>query len=173
MTPVIRLCTRCGRPHDYETDRSSLCQSCRMADAENAAISGKQSEHNRVDETEHASILQTRFGLALKLAALLACFGLLAWNIVEFRSTLKPGRPLRWGSYNTDRETEKCVTNLWKALSAFQQGDRAVYVCPATGAPYQLINTAEGPVLECPNPHKHKLRRLRAGGKLVMPQAAK
>ncbi len=70
----------------------------------------------------------------------------------------KPKKPLRVGWYDTNEIADRCIENLWKISSDFQENktpDPAL-VCPATGVPYRM----EGMKAFCPNAEKHGLKSL-------------
>ncbi|MDD4004492.1 MAG: hypothetical protein PHW69_04730 [Elusimicrobiaceae bacterium] len=86
-----------------------------------------------------------------------------------FASVL-PGKTVRIGTCTPDPWTEACIETLWNALHDRHAGGTAVYSCPLTKTPYLVKTDRSGTVIDCPNPHRHNLKRLRAQGKLVIPE---
>ncbi len=70
----------------------------------------------------------------------------------ELKSALQPERQVRFGVYDTDGGTEKCIAALWKAAGASGKAG----ACPVSGLPYK----AEGQTIQCPSPEKHGLTAL-------------
>lgn len=172
MPPVIKICPRCGRPHDIEADKGILCQNCRLADAENTLT------QRQLENAPETNIEQLRQARLRKLTLWVKIIGAAAmifalWSLISLFSAIHPQKSMRRGTYDTDRGTDKCIENLWKAAQSAQQNSQTVFTCPVSGAPYRTLKTPDSTVIECPNPRAHHLKRLYIGGKPAAATAVK
>ncbi|MEA3307056.1 MAG: hypothetical protein U9Q34_04660 [Elusimicrobiota bacterium] len=85
----------------------------------------------------------------LKIFILIALAAYFYTLIPRLTLALKPLRPLRMGTYHTDKTTDKCIANIWRIAS----GDSPEITCPETNAPYKQDEKG----IYCPNPQKHGL----------------
>lgn len=72
-------------------------------------------------------------------------------HLPEFIVSVTPQKPLRYGSYATDKNGDDCINALWEAAAGVKDKK-----CPLTGVAYQHKNTG----ICCPNPEKHNLKSL-------------
>jgi hypothetical protein len=72
--------------------------------------------------------------------------------IPQITLAFQPLRPLRMGTYQTDKATDKCIENIWKIAS----GNSKKTYCPVSKAPYK--ETEKG--IYCPNPEKHGFKNI-------------
>lgn len=168
MSPVIKICPRCGRPHDIEADKSPFCTNCILNEAEHTLA--RQQQDTAPEEPDQARRRKQIFWLKITGAAAII---FMLWSILSLVSAIHPQKSMRRGTYDTDRGADRCIANLWEAAQAAQQNSRAVFTCPVSGAPYRTIKTADNIVIECPNPQKHHLKRLYIGGKPISATAVK
>lgn len=98
--------------------------------------------------------------------AILASLITVYLNIPELMAASLMKKPLRVGTYLTDRKTDLCICNLWAITAAMRAKEPLpVLACPASGAPYVV----EKDLVRCPNPDLHGAVKLYADGKNVIP----
>jgi hypothetical protein len=79
-------------------------------------------------------------------------------------------KPLRSGSYLTDRKTDLCISNLWAITSALRANLPApVLTCPVSSEPYQIFVDSAS----CPNPKLHEAIALHGNKTSVIPTLEK
>ena len=164
----INACSRCGRSYEMEADKSPFCQACRIAAAEQSVILSQPMQES-ADDSGAAVSRRNKIILWMKIAFIVLGVGLSLWNLRYFSNVVHPVKALRWGSYSTDSGTDKCVSNLWKAVSAAQQGERTVFSCPLTGRPYVVAKSTVGVIMSCPNPQSHNVKSISAGENFGVP----
>lgn len=84
----------------------------------------------------------------------------------------KDDKPIRAGTYSTDRLADQCIKNLWH-ISSLLQKDKVTfsdYFCPASKKPYVIITTDENMIVSCPNPGLHNLTGLSVSKKSPVPK---
>lgn len=72
----------------------------------------------------------------------------------ELSASFSDRKPLRHGTYATDKDTDSCIKNLWALGSG--TAEAASITCPVSGLPY----LAEGAGFRCPFPERHALYSL-------------
>lgn len=89
-----------------------------------------------------------------QICALIAAAVYLWSAAPELNAAFSERKPLRHGTYDTDKDTDRCIKNLW-ALAA-GMAEAASISCPVSGLQY----LAEGPGFRCPSPERHALASL-------------
>jgi len=105
----------------------------------------------------------------------LLCLVVAALQAPRVMEAMKPTKPLRLGTYETDAVADACLNNLWKAAALLQGGKTppADLRCPATGRPY-LVTRRDGQVeVRCPDPAAHGLKGLWASDRQPLPVVVK
>lgn len=98
--------------------------------------------------------LRRRAVTALQAAVfLLACAYIWA-ALPAARDAIAGARPLRQGTYATDRKTDECIKTLWGLAAGTL--DPASARCPVSKAAYKRV----GGGFSCPFPEKHGLSSL-------------
>lgn len=92
--------------------------------------------------------------IALQIAVLTLSCAYIWVSLPAARAAISKVRPLRYGTYSTDRKTDDCIKNLWGLAAGTL--DAAAAVCPTSGARY----TRSGGSFSCPSPEKHGLSLL-------------
>ena len=72
----------------------------------------------------------------------------------QLKLAMQPPKPIRFGTYETDPNTDRCINNLWMLAAKRASTDKVV--CPASGLKYR---TAAGGYY-CPSPEMHGLKEL-------------
>jgi hypothetical protein len=99
-------------------------------------------------------------------AVILASLVTVYLNIPELMAATLLKKPLRAGTYLTDRKTDLCICNLW-AITASMRAKEPLpaLTCPASGKPYIV----ERDLVRCPSPDLHAASKLYADAKNVIP----
>jgi hypothetical protein len=166
-------CAKCNALLDPGSRSETLCVSCLVAAAgQKTADDATEAAAAVAGQIEAGSARRRRVRVAG--AALVACAVLVvARNISVLRAAVTEPKPVRWGTYKTDREADRCIANLWKAYAALQSGGKLELSCPLTGAAYVVEEGPGRKVVRCPNPGRHGLVELRAGGARGVPEAVR
>jgi len=109
--------------------------------------------------------------IAFTLLVIAACVVVLAMQIPKIINETKPGKPIRQGTYETDKTADECIKNLWLISKSFQENKPpdASLRCPSTKMPYRI----ESGRAYCPNPDKHSLKSLSVSKETKIPEAVK
>ncbi len=157
-------CAFCGRPFQPRADEK-YCPQC-IVDKQEKIIE-KSEEKAPGKKKRDKKVLLIIFMLLFAAA----CVAVLIIQIPKILDGAKPGKPIRQGTYETDRTADECIKNLWvisKALQENKAPDSSIR-CPATNEPYR-IETAKA---YCPNPDKHDLKSLSVSKETKIPEALK
>jgi HPt (histidine-containing phosphotransfer) domain-containing protein len=158
------VCAFCGRPFQPRADEK-YCPQC-IVDKQEKVIE-KSEEKATGKKKRDKRVLWISFMLLL----IAACMAVLIVQIPKILDGTRPGKPIRQGTYETDRTTDECIKNLWiisKALQENKAPDSSIR-CPATDEPYRIETTKA----YCPNPDKHNLKSLSVGKETKIPEAVK
>lgn len=92
-----------------------------------------------------------RFAVALQIGVLVLACAYIWISLPAAKAVLSRGRPLRYGTYATERKTDECIKTLWGLAAGTVDAGSAV--CPLSGERYR--HAAGG--FSCPAPEKHGL----------------
>ena len=70
-------------------------------------------------------------------------------SLPDLRRAMSPSKPLRQGTYETDRRADECIRALWGLAAG--TADQASAVCPVSKLAYKHSGGGHA----CPNPEKH------------------
>lgn len=166
---VSAVCKRCGKPLNkgkQGADSDQLyCSRCIIELAE-------QYVPEEVESSKLKRIRKSRVGVVLLWIILCACISIIAIQVPKLISVFTKGeKPIRYGTYSTDAQTDQCINNLWNISKLLQQGKLPGkdIVCPVSKNPY-VITTIEGDVVvSCANPKLHGLKEIRVSEKDPIP----
>lgn len=94
---------------------------------------------------------------ALKAAAIIlsAAAAICVYAVFpQLKFAVQPPKPIRFGPYETDQNTDRCINNLW--MLAARRASTGKAVCPASGLKYRAASGG----FYCPSPERHGLREL-------------
>ena len=157
-------CAFCGRPFQPRADEK-YCPQC-IVDKQEKIIE-KSEEKAPVKKKQYKKALWITFTLLL----IAACAVVLIIQIPKILDGARPGKPIRQGTYETDKAADECIKNLWVISKELQENkvpDSSIR-CPVTNQPYR-IETAKA---YCPNPDKHNLKSLSVSKETKIPEAVK
>ncbi|OGS14342.1 MAG: hypothetical protein A2285_06625 [Elusimicrobia bacterium RIFOXYA12_FULL_57_11] len=130
--------------------------------AENSIARGKEAE-SRAEAGKKPPLEWKNF---LYGALIFVSFFTIYRNLPEFAATSFTQKPLRYGSYDTDKNADLCISNLWAIAAALRSGARLpAFTCPASGVAYIAGRNA----VRCPNPSLHGAIKLYADKKNIIP----
>lgn len=163
------ICKRCGKPFSKDeqgADSEQLyCSRCMIELAE-------QYVPEEVEISKLKRIRKSRVGMTLLWITLFICISIIAIQAPKLISALtKEEKPIRYGTYSTDAQTDQCINNLWHISKLLQQGKLPGkdIVCPVSKNPY-VVTTIEGDVVvRCANPELHGLKGIRVSEKGPVP----
>lgn len=171
-TKLTAVCKGCGKPFDKDKegadDEQLYCSRCMVERAE---------EH--IQETEKVTKLErvkpSKLKIAFQLVILLICIVIIAIQIPKLISAFEEDKPIRYGTYLTDEQTDQCIKNLWHISKLLQEGKlpgRDI-VCPVSKKPYVVVEIKGDTVVRCPNPARHGFREIRVSKKSPCPEVEK
>jgi hypothetical protein len=153
----------CGRCHEEVVgvvpvwlDDKPICRNCAFS----VSFRGDGTDHERTaDYQENNGVVRSpsRIRPGIGLLVLIAGIIIIGLKAGEFIKALEPDRPQYRGAAGLDRETESCISNLWKITRVIQDEDlRWPNVnCPSTSTPYRTEHVLGNSIVSCPNPKKH------------------
>lgn len=169
---AVTRCARCQTPLCGECSAgrktaSVLCPRCEALTAAGDLVESvsQRKEQHRVRKSARQERVRRkarywRWGL---WGALLVSIAVMTFHIGNWLSEDASNRPLRAGTYQTDRQADQCIERLWRVAARLQQ-DRQPgpgTVCPATGKPYIVSDEKGDWVARCPNPKAHGVQAIR------------
>ena len=170
---ISAICENCGEtfPKDEQDSDSKqpYCSRCMVEIAE-----------QYVPETSDLSKLnwvrRSRIGVVLLWVTLFACISIIAIQVPKFISAfIQEEKPIRYGTYSTDAQTDQCIKNLWRIARLLQEGKQpgTDLVCPETGRAYVVEIGEDDTMVSCPNPGAHGLSEIRVSRKRPVPEVIK
>ncbi len=168
-------CTKCGAeivgviPRLW--DKKPMCRECTFEMEQLAAKPGVRAttvDDEKVPLTPEEK--QRRAILIGVFAVVFLVLGIRAWSIAPL---LKPARPLRHGTFETDTVTDRCIQELWKLSRQLQDGKlpSPMPLCPLSRKSYKVTEGDNDTLVACPNPGEHGLTRLSISRKRPIPIA--
>lgn len=164
------ICKNCGETfHKNEQDSDSkrpYCSRCMVELAE-------QYVPETSDMSKLTRIRKNKVGMTLLWIALLVCISIIAIQVPKLISAFtKEEKPIRYGTYSTDAQTDQCINNLWSISKVLQEGKLPGkdIVCPASKKPYVMETIAGDIVVRCGNPELHGLKEMRVSKRSPRPE---
>lgn len=114
--------------------------------------------------------------IALQLLLLLASIVVIIFQAPSLISSIsRESKPLRHGTFETDKLTDACIQNLWKVSALLQQGklpDKKL-LCPASQKPFNITETDGDIVASSPNPELYGFKAIRVSKRKPVPELIK
>jgi len=130
------ICKRCGKPFnkgEQGADSEQVyCSRCKVELAE-------QYVPETSDMSKLKRIRKSRAGVVLLWIVLCVCISIIAIRAPKLISAFKKeGKPIRYGTYSTDAQTDLCIKNLWQISKMLIEGKlpEKDIVCPVSKKPY-------------------------------------
>jgi len=166
---ISAICENCGETfHKNEQDSDSkqpYCSRCMVELAE-------QYVPETSDMSKLKRIRKSRVGVTLLWITLFACISIIAIQVPKLISVfIKEEKPIRYGPYSTDAQTDQCIKNLWRISKLLQEGKLPGkdIVCPVSKKPYVVASIGGDTVLRCAKPGLHGFKEIRVSEKDPMP----
>ncbi len=157
-------CAFCGKSFQPKDDEK-YCPQC-IVDKQEKIIEKSTKKTPSAKKTYIKTLWITLMSLLV-----IACIVVLTIQIPKILDVARPGKPIRQGTYETDKAADECIKNLWLISKAFQENKKpdASLRCPVTNEPYRF----EATKAYCPNPDRHNLKSLSVGKETKIPEAVK
>jgi len=162
------ICNRCGKPFnkgEQGADSDQLyCSRCMIELAE-------QYVPEEVEISNLKRIRKNRVWVTLLWIIVFVCISIIAIQVPKLISAFKGEKPIRYGTYSTDAQTDQCIKNLWHISKLLQEGKLPGkdLVCPVNKKPYVMTNIEGDVVVRCANPEFHGFKEIRVSEKDLMP----
>lgn len=152
-------------------DGMPVCRNCAFGGPAKRSGKGADAPVNPGGRSRRKSPV-SRVRLPVAVFVILAAVFAAAIEAGEIAVALKAESPGYRGAQGLDRETEACISNLWKVTVLLQNDARSwpVLRCPSTGQPYNLTHTRGDSTAACPNPAKHGVRDIRVSRSAPVPE---
>jgi hypothetical protein len=100
---------------------------------------------------------------------------IIAMQTPRLISVFKEEKPLRYGSYQTDAQTDQCIRNLWKIAKLLQENQLPGKntVCPASKMPFVVAQEEGELVVRSPKPELYGFKEMRVSKERPVPQVIK
>ena len=181
---AVLQCSQCQKPLCDQCAFSKsgsrvLCSRCSaLIAAEDVLVDIRQRRENKTTRKHEDQERKKRKGkmlLALQLLALMAALVVIIVLAPRIAADLKGSKPIRSGTYATNKNTDQCINNLWRISRLLQEGKTSgdAIVCPESGRPYSLVEREGDIVVYCANPELHGFRELRVSRKYPRPEIVK
>ena len=160
------ICRKCGKVVNND---EPYCTQCQVELAEENIADVEE------DTIEAGPPEEKKGRRALLLVILLILIGTIIYQAPSFFAAFKEKQPIRQGTYDTDAQTDLCITNLWRISRMLEEGtlpDNNM-VCPESGMTYIVTKDSKDIVVRCPNPGKHGLSELRVSKRYPCPEVKK
>ncbi len=171
-TNNIVICKKCGKPFKKDKQRADseqlYCNRCIIELAQQYVP--EEAETPKLEQTTKSKVWT-----ALRWIILLACLSVIAIQVPKLFSAFKKVKPIRSGTYSTDKQTDQCIKNLWHISKLLQEGKfpEVDLVCPVSKKPYVVTNIEGDIVVRCPNPELHGFKEIRVSKSSPCPEIRK
>ena len=163
-------CEKCGKELKGEEYSKNICLQCEIEQAEKLIPPEKKRDDNPTP-------VKTGRGLKIiKWAIIIVCVPSSVIYLMNNKSLFQDKKAIRIGSYETDEQTDKCISNLWKISKLLQEGKQTLpdgLVCPVCKEKY-ILKSINGEIQAfCPAADKHGLKELKVSSKKQIPEVIK
>lgn len=150
-------CKRCGRLFDKDEEgadsQRSYCSRCVI----------ELAEEGIPEEVQIIKPRQTKLSKTWEVGRWVIlgfCVCMIALQAPTLISSFEETKPIRYGNYATDAQTDQCIKNLWHISRLLQEGKLPGkdLVCPASKKPYVVTKIKERIIVSCPNPELHGVK---------------
>jgi len=170
------LCDECAIP---EGGKSFICSRCAALMAARDAVEGidrrVEKRESKKQEQEAKKKKKNKMWVVCQCVILAACIVIIAIQVPRLMSSFEEKKPIRQGTYATNKNTDKCVRNLWHIARLLQEGKQpgTDLVCPETGSAYVVATNEDDTIVRCPNPGAHGFSEIRVSLKHPVPEVIK
>ena len=171
-TSLEIICRKCGklfkRGQQGADDEKLYCSYCMVELAEQYVPEASEMPTLK-------RIRKSRAWTVIQWTILLVGISIITIQAPKLISVFKKDKPIRYGIYSTDAQTDQCIKNLWHISKLLQEGKLPGkdITCPAGNNPY-MMRTIEGEtVVRCPNPELHGFVEMRVSNKALVPEVRK
>lgn len=168
-------CGRCGADIVGVIPRwrneKPLCRECSFELEQLASKPGVKNVS--MDDVKEPLTPEEKHRRAIIFGVIVVAFLALGLRIYSIAPLLEPPRPLRHGTFETDTNADRCITELWKLSRQLQDGKlpSPIPLCPLSRKTYLIIEGENDIQINCPNPGEHGLKRLSVSRKRPIPLA--
>ncbi|MFC1494559.1 hypothetical protein ACFL6W_04700 [Thermodesulfobacteriota bacterium] len=169
------LCDQCATPRG---DGSSICSRCIAIDAANEASEGisqrLEEKALREENLEAQKETKKRRETILQICFILVCLAIITVQMSSIMA-MEADKPLRHGTFNTDTQTDKCITILWEISKNLQNGnvpDNNI-ICPESKRPFVVDKTNGDIIVRSPQPELYGFKDIRVSQSNPVPRLIK
>jgi hypothetical protein len=162
------VCKGCGKKLGADEKGAEYCSRCMIEQAEEYVPEAPERPPIKRQK-------RSRTWLVVQVAIILVAVAIMTLQIPRLISAVKGERPLRQGTYATDKETDQCIKNLWHIVRLIQEGKAPGkdIVCPISKKPYVIRDIGKDVVVSCPNPELHGFKEIRVSKRRPIPEISK
>ena len=167
------LCEQCAIP---EKDGSFICSRCIALKAAQEAIEGidrrVEEKESKKQEQEVRKKKKSKMWVACQWVILATCIAIISIQVPGFMSAFEEEKPIRYGTYSTDAQTDQCIKNLWHISKLLQEGKLPGknILCPASQKPYVVTETEGDVVVRSPEPELYGFKEIRVSKNKPVPE---
>ena len=167
------LCDECAIP---ERGKSFICSRCAALKASQDVVQEIdkriEEKEGKKQEREIGKRRKSKIWVVSQLVIIAACIAIIAIQVPRLMSTLEEEKPIRYGTYSTDAQTDQCIRNLWRISKLLQEGKLPGkdIVCPASKKPYVMTETGGDIVVRSPNPQLYGFKEIRVSKNKPVPE---
>lgn len=156
-------------------DGGTYCRTCTLQIATEIVSKAESDEAKRQAEIARKKSRAGRGSLVFQYLIILTGIIFIILQVPSISRSLQSEKPLRYGTYETDRAADKCISNLWEISGLLQQGQPPGddLTCPVSAKAYVLTRKNGRLTVSCPNPGLHRLRVLQVSRGAPVPVALK
>jgi len=167
------ICEKCGKPFSKDEQGADserqYCSRCMIEFAE-------QYVPETSDLSKLKRIRKSQIGVVLLWIVLCVCISIIAIRAPKLISafTQEP-KPIRYGTYSTDAQTDQCIKNLWQISKVLQEGKLPGkdIACPVSKKPYVVDAMGGDIAVRCANPGLHGFKEIRVSKRFPRPEIIK
>lgn len=178
---AITKCSQCQKPLCDECapsgkDKAVVCSRCAvLVAAQDASLGVDQrikEKEGKKREREIRKKRKSKIWVVSQLVIIAACIAIIAIQVPKLMSTFEEEKPIRYGTYSTDAQTDQCIKNLWRISKLLQEGKLPGkdIVCPASKKPYVVTETERDVVVRSPNPQLYGFKEIRVSKNRPVPE---
>lgn len=178
---AVTKCSQCHKPLCGECaasgkDKDVVCSRCAiLVAAQDASLGIDQrikEKEGKKQEREIRKKRKSKIWAVSQLVIIAACIAIIAIQVPRLISTFEEEKPIRYGTYSTDAQTDQCIKNLWRISKLLQEGKLPGkdIVCPASKKPYVVTETEGDMVVRSPNPQLYGFKEIRVSKNRPVPE---
>lgn len=169
----------CGECSFTQPEGSTFCSRClaleAARDASNNIDTRIKERAGKEKSRESKRRKLKRLGLTAQIAVILLCLVTILLYMPKIINGFNNNKPLRHGTYKTDKYSDKCISDLWRISKMLQQGQIPGdnIVSPVSSKPYEIIRTENDIIVRCPDPERYGLKDIRVSKLNPVPEVVK